>query len=225
MDNENVRFVVKIRAILGMNTTAIHEEFTTTLGPLAPSYRTVARWEKRFREGREDLNDDQRSESPVSETTDENIELVRQVIDNDPHSTYDEIIGETSLSYGTLERIIHDHLKLKKLTSRWVPYELSDEQKQERLKICRQNLAKFRDGSWQLCNIITGDKTWIYWRQIHRKATNASWVGEGESLTTVVRRSKFEPKTLFSIFFKSNSPILIHAVNKGKTIDHNYYIE
>ena len=30
--------------------------------------------------------------------TDENIELVRQVITNDPHSTYDEIITETCLS-------------------------------------------------------------------------------------------------------------------------------
>ncbi|CAF2977648.1 unnamed protein product [Rotaria sp. Silwood2] len=61
--------------------------------------------------------------------------------------------------------------------------------------------------------------------QIHRKSTNASWVGEDESPTTIVRRGKFEPKKLFSIFFKSNGPVLIHDVNEGKTIDHNYYIE
>jgi len=86
-------------------------------------------------------------------------------------------------------------------------------------------LAKFRDGSWRLCDIITGDETWIYHRQIHRKSTNASWVGEGESPTTIVRRGKFEAKNLFSIFLKSNGPVLIHAVDDGKTIDHNYYIE
>ena len=28
-----------------------------------------------------------------------------------------------------------------------------------------------------------------------------------------------------SIFFKSNGPVLIHCVDEGKTIDHNYYIE
>ncbi|CAF1032838.1 unnamed protein product, partial [Didymodactylos carnosus] len=44
-------------------------------------------------------------------------------------------------------------------------------------------------------------------------STNASWVGEDESPTTIGRRGKFEPKTLFSIFFKSNGPVLIHAVD------------
>ena len=58
----------------------IHEELATALGPDAPAYRTVAKWAERFREGREDVNDDLRSGRPLSELTDENIELVRQVI-------------------------------------------------------------------------------------------------------------------------------------------------
>ena len=59
-------------------------------------------------------------------------------------------------------------------------------------------------------------------RQIYHKYKNASWLGEGESPTTAVRGSKFEGKTLFSIFFKSNGPILLHCVDEAKTIDHNY---
>ena len=50
-------------------------------------------------------------------------------------------------------------------------------------------------------------------------------LAQSESPATVVRRSKFEQKTLFSIFFKSNGPILIHAVDNNETIDHDYYIE
>ena len=50
-------------------------------------------------------------------------------------------------------------------------------------------------------------------------------LGEGQSPTTVVRRSKFEGKNFFSICFKPNGPVLIHCVDEGKTIDHNYYIE
>jgi len=210
---------------LEIDPKTIHEELATALGSNAPSYQTIARWAKRFPEGREDVNDDPRSGRPVYELTDENIELVRQVIIDDPHATYDDIIAETFLSHGTIERIIHNCLKMKKVTSRWVPHELNDQQKQERVRVCRENLAKFRNGSWRLCDIITGDETWIYHRQIHRKSTNASWVAEGESPRTVVRRSKFEQKNLFSIFFKSNGPVLIHAVDEGKTIDHSYYIE
>ncbi|CAF1086736.1 unnamed protein product [Didymodactylos carnosus] len=174
MDNEFDRYYIKIRTRLGIDPTTIHEELTTALGPNAPSYRTVARWAKRFREGREDVNDEPRSGRPVSELTDENIELVRQFINNDPHSTYDDSTAETSLSHGTIERIIHECLKMRKVTSRWVPHQLTDEQKQERVRLCRENLTKFRGGSWRLCNIITGGETWIYYRQIGHKSTNTS---------------------------------------------------
>jgi transposase len=101
-----------------MDPKTIHEELTTALRPNAPSYSTVARWAKRFREGRENVNDESRSSRPISELTDTNIQLVRQVINNDPHLTYDDIIAETFLSHGTIERIIHDHLKMRKVTSR-----------------------------------------------------------------------------------------------------------
>ena len=110
MNNEYSRYYSRIRTILGIAPMTIHEELTTALGPDAPAYRTVATWPERFREGREDVNDDLRSGRPLSELTDENIELVRQVITNDPHSAYDDIIAETFLSHGTIERIIHDHL-------------------------------------------------------------------------------------------------------------------
>jgi hypothetical protein len=124
---------------LEIDPTTIHKELATALGPNAPSYATVTRWARRFREGREDVNDDPRSGRPVSELIDENIELVRQVIMNDPHSTYDDIIAETSFSRGTIERIIHNCLKLKKITSCWVPHQLNDEQKEERIRLCREN--------------------------------------------------------------------------------------
>ena len=102
MNNEYNRYYIRIRTILGIAPMTIHEELPTALGPDAPAYRTVAKWAERFREGREDVNDDLRSGRPVSELTDENIELVRQVITNDPHSTYDDIIAETFLSHGTI---------------------------------------------------------------------------------------------------------------------------
>ena len=86
-------------------------------------------------------------------------------------------------------------------------------------------MAKFRDDSRRLCEIITGAETWIYHWQIAHKSTNASWFTEGESPTTVTGRGRFQPKTLFSIFLKSNDLVLIHVVDKNTTADHNYYIE
>ena len=61
-----------------------------------------------------EIEDDPRSGRPASKITDENIELVWTIIDEDPHSTYDDIEAETSLSHGTIFRIIHEYLKKKK---------------------------------------------------------------------------------------------------------------
>ena len=56
MDNELNRYYMKIRTILEIDSKTIHEEFVTVLGSSAPSYTTVTRWTKRFRQGREDVN-------------------------------------------------------------------------------------------------------------------------------------------------------------------------
>ena len=45
------------------------------------------------------------------------------------------------------------------MTSRWLHHELTDLQKQQRVKHCLENWAKFRDGSYRLYDIITGDET------------------------------------------------------------------
>ena len=107
MDNELNRYYRKIRTILEGDPKTTHEECVTALGSSASSSTTVTRWSKRFRQGREDVNDHPQSTSPLSEFTGENIEVVRQVISNDLHSTYHEITSDTSLSHGTIERIIH----------------------------------------------------------------------------------------------------------------------
>ncbi len=93
------------------------------------------------------------------------------------------------------------------------------------MNFCLENLAIYRDGAGRLCDILTGDETWIYHRQISRKASNACWIGEGERPKTIVRRDRYEPKTHFSIFFRTTGPVLIHAISQGKTIDSKYYIE
>ena len=47
-----------------------------------------------------EIEDDPRSGHPVSKIIGENIEFVRTIIDEDPHSPYDDIEAETSLSHG-----------------------------------------------------------------------------------------------------------------------------
>ena len=53
-----------------------------------------------------------------------------------------ELEEESSISHGTIQRIISDHLQLKKITARYVPKHLTNFQKAERVQICQENLLK-----------------------------------------------------------------------------------
>ena len=140
MSKENIRFYIKMRAALNVQARDIHEELYSVHGDQAPCLRTVERWCQRFREGQEELDNETRSGRPIAATTPENIEQVRLIIDDDSHVTIEEIQEQTGLSYGTTQRIIKDHLQLTKITARYIPKELTDFQRNERVRICQENL-------------------------------------------------------------------------------------
>ncbi|CAF0904142.1 unnamed protein product [Rotaria sordida] len=192
MDKEHFRFYIKVRTALHIEPIVIYNELYTVFVDEVPLLRTVQRWSKRFREGREEVEDEERPGRPITETTSENIEQVRDLIKDDPYATIDELEARSGLSHGTVQRIVSDHLQFKKVTARYVVKHLTNSQKAE--------------------------------RQIDRKSSNAAWVAREDPAPTVVRRSRFAPGTLLSIFFKSTGPVLIHSVKRGQTIDRQYYI-
>lgn len=225
MNKSIYRAYIIVRHKLGVSIKEIHDELKLAFPDDAPSHMTVWRWVDRFKHGTEDLQDNDRSGAPITATTSKNIKAVRKLIVANPHISLHELQTKASLSYGTIERIIHDHLHLRKITSRWVPHQLTTAQKAKRLVFCQENLAKFKEGKWRLCDVFTGDECWIYLRQVGRKQSNSSWVGVGESPRTVVRRSQFEPKCMVTIMFKSTGPLLVHCLDKGKTMSAQTYIE
>ena len=166
MKIENLRFYIKIRTKLGFDANIIFKDLKSTMGESAPSLSTVARWHKLFKGNLESLEDKPRSGKPITIMIFENIQKVKAVIVNDPWCTYDEIEVETELSRGTIHTIIHEHLKMKKVTSRWVPHQLSEQNKLDRVRICQENLDKFDQDKWRLCDVVTVDESWFYHRQV-----------------------------------------------------------
>ena len=201
MSAENFRFYIKVRTALNIQARIIYGELYSVYGDQAPSLRTVERWSKLFREGREELEDEARSDRPITETTSENIEQILLLINDDPYFTIEELQEQTDLSYGTVHRILTNHLNLRKITARYAPKDLTDLQRAERVHICEETLGKIQQGTWRLCDIITGDESWFNHKQLGRKSSNAAWMRRGDPPPTVARQSKYAPKTLLVIFF------------------------
>ena len=83
------------------------------------------------------MTDDERIGRPITMTTQANIEMVCTVIDANPFSTYDDIQAETSLCHGTINHIMHDCLKMRKITARWVPHLFINQKRADRVRLCQ----------------------------------------------------------------------------------------
>jgi hypothetical protein len=147
------------------------------------------------------LEDDPRIVRPLSIITQQNIDLVQDLVNDDPHISIDYIATIFDISHGSVDAILKQHLGLSKVSSRWVPHNLNQQQRQRRIDICIENLQKFENGTWRLCDIVTGDESWFYHRKIRSKQESKVWVAQDESPPTEVRRQLFEEKTMFIVFF------------------------
>ena len=108
---------------------------------------------------------------------------MKGILNGDRQETYDELGKQSGLSRGTLQRIIHEELEMKKVCARSVPQLLTGERQQSRHDFCVTNLNMFvelGDNFWH--RIITTDETPLPHFMPETKRQCMQWVASGESI-------------------------------------------
>lgn len=82
-----------------------------------------------FNRGGRLLKDEFREGHPNSVVLPENIDIVREMIKLDRHVTYREIEASLGMSSTIVNSILHKHLGVKKICSRWIPHNFTNAQK------------------------------------------------------------------------------------------------
>ena len=129
MDKQHIRYYIKTRSLRGLNATQIHEELIAAYGDDYVSYPTIVRWLRAFLAGKESLEDNPRSDRPITAVTQDNIDAIKGLVDEDPHISIDNIATIVDISRGSVHTILEQHLRLRKISSRWIPHELTQEQR------------------------------------------------------------------------------------------------
>ena len=136
-------------------------------------------WYKCFEEGRENINDDQRSGRP-SVVTSSHVAAGKQLLDNDRRITIRAIVAKTDYSYGTVSGIIYDRLNMRRICASWIPKMLNTDQKRLRVECCKQLLKRFeREGEKFMDRIVAVDETWISLYTPDTKAQSTMWKTPG----------------------------------------------
>jgi histone-lysine N-methyltransferase SETMAR len=224
-NREHIRAMIWLEWKRGLTRTQCNEELDRLLGSASPGLATIKRWYNEFIHGRESLEDEARSGRPNSATNDEMVEKVREIIAEEPHSTYRQIREQLGIGSSAVQTILHEKLKMHWVCQRLVPHFLSIEQRQNRVEICRENLRKFRRGRRFISRIITGDETYVHFYEAptHREAK--IWVYQDEIPPSKVKTEKTVRKLCYAVFFKSSGLVEAIKLDGQKTVTAKWYID
>ena len=156
--------VIRYLYLKGKTGKEIHCDLAKVYGSSAPSYAQVKFWVGEFKRVRTSLEDEARS-GRLDATDEEMCKKVRDLVYSDRRIQVEEIAQALGISHGSVSTILHDRLGMRKLTARWIPKSLSDEQMATRASVCSALLKCFRSKDDFLLHLATVDETWVQSRQ------------------------------------------------------------
>ena len=134
------------------------------------------------------IENDPKSGRPRTSTDDQSVEPVFQILEEDRRMTCEEIAHSAGISRASAYRILIERLRKRRIATRWVPHNLSEEQKCRRLEIAQKSLHRFREeGNEFLQKAVAIDETWIRDFEPELKSQSSEWRGKGFQ-----RRKKFK---------------------------------
>ena len=107
------------------------------------SFSTVYRLFTKFKSGQESIKDAPYTGRPRSAVTKYNVAKIKSIIEKDARYTVRQLAHMTNLDLASVHFIFNRILKVRKISARWIPHLLSDEQKRTRMQMSKQLLKKF----------------------------------------------------------------------------------
>ena len=150
------------------------------------------------------------SRSSVSE---EDMEAVSALLDTNRRLTVRELALEIGLSHMTVFRIVKKRLRMRKIPSWWVPWDLTEAQRWLQYDAAQTHLQRYgRDGDAFLRCIIALDETWATSYEPLLKCQSNEWHHHGSPRKTVVRSTPTNVKVMVIVAYDCIGVILTHAV-------------
>ena len=96
---------------------------------------------KCFKEGRISVGEDPRPGRPSSSTNDDHVQRVRAVVLGNHRLTVREVSDEVGISIGFCHQIFTEKLQMRRVSAKFVPRFLTDNQKENRIEMSHELLA------------------------------------------------------------------------------------
>ena len=210
------RAVIRYLYLKGKTGQEIYCELINVYGSSAPSFAQVKFWVGEFKRSRTSLEDETRSGRPSDATDEEMFNKVRDLVYSDRRIKVEETANALHIS--------HDRLGMHKLTARWVPKSLSDEQMATSASVNSALLKRLRSKEDDfLSRLMTVDETLVHYYEPENKAQSRQSVGPGSPRPNKFKTQPSAGKVMATVFWDAQGVIMSDFLAKTSTITGAYY--
>ncbi|GFQ91483.1 histone-lysine N-methyltransferase SETMAR [Trichonephila clavata] len=185
----------------------------------------VRRWCRTFSDGRQQVEDILRAGRTSTATTDANVWKVDDMIRANRRITIYEVAEELGISHERAQNIIHDILRYRKVSARWVPRQLTSTHQEQRMAVSLKHLVRYHeDGNDFLFRIVTGDETWVHHFTPESKAASMEWKHPSSPVRKKFKTTPSAGKVLLTVFWDAQGVLLLDSLELFVNLDIYGYI-
>ena len=201
------RYAIKLCVKLGKNAIETYGMLQTAYGPSCMDRSLVFEWQKRFKEGREPVRDDEKCGRSREVRTPELVAQIRNFMNEDRRVSKETISIKFDVSVGAAHTINHEQLKMQNICAKFVPRVLSEEQKERRHNNSRE-MVEFIDPDPEVLEVLeTRDESWIHCCDTESKRQSFQWKHAGSPRPKKARESKSTQKLMTISLFDNKGMI------------------
>lgn len=179
-------------------------------------------WYKRFKEGRQDVEDEDRPGRPKPSITEDNVEQVKKMIFENRRITIRKVADDVGISFRSFQAIFSDASGIKRVAAKFVQKLRNCYQKQHRVDITQKLLNEFNDNQELLKKIATADETLVYVYDVETKAQLPQWKLPEEPRSKKVRQVRPNVKVLLTVLFNFNGVVHHKFLSYGRKLWSNH---
>jgi hypothetical protein len=179
------------------------------------SRKTDHNWVEKFSQGHSKVDQ-------VKIPTEATVQRVEELIRADRRIMIDSVATALGCSHGLANSTMHDHLKFRKMCSRWVPRELKGREKMNRMGLSLQHLLRYADKGEDMLNRIvthTGDESWVLHYQPESKCASMQWKHPSSPSTKWFKVPPSAGKVMLTAFLNSQGVLLARFQKRGENVN------
>ncbi|GFV68020.1 protein GVQW3 [Trichonephila clavipes] len=180
---------------------------------------------RRFKEGRQSVNSDPRSGHPSTSRNEDKIAQVKNVVHSDRCLTVRKIAQECHISVGSCDEILRKDLNMRRVSAKFVPRLLTENQQFQRLATSSDLFQRESDDPEFMKLIITGDESWVYGYDPETKQQSSQWKTPGSPRPKKARQVRSKIKVMLIVFFDADGIVHHEYAPQGQTVNKEFYLD